>query len=79
MGNAIRGLDIKFDNLTFYDIKKVDLESELKFDLIIDDIVEQDQKQKLTLFIEKWIKEKISIILKSLIDLKNLNIFSKRF
>ena len=36
MGNAIRGLDIKFDNLTFYDIKKVDLESELKFDLIID-------------------------------------------
>ncbi len=43
-----------------------------KFDLIIDDIVEQDQKQKLILFIEKWIKEKISIILKSLIDLKNL-------
>ncbi len=43
-----------------------------KFDLIIDDIIEQDQKQKLTLFIEKWIKEKISIILKSLIDLKNL-------
>ena len=36
MGNAIRGLDIQFDNLTFYDIKKVDLESELKFDLIID-------------------------------------------
>ena len=36
MGNAIRGLDTKFDNLTFYDIKKVDLESELKFDLIID-------------------------------------------
>lgn len=36
MGNAIRGLDIKFDNLTFHDIKKVDLESELKFDLIID-------------------------------------------
>jgi ATP-dependent RNA helicase SUPV3L1/SUV3 len=43
-----------------------------KFDLIIDDIVEQHQKQKLILFIEKWIKEKISIILKSLIDLKNL-------
>ena len=36
MGNAIRGLDIQFDNLTFYDIKKVDLKSELKFDLIID-------------------------------------------
>ena len=36
MGNAIRGLDTKFDNLTFYDIKKVDLKSELKFDLIID-------------------------------------------
>lgn len=36
MGNAIRSLDIKFDNLTFFDIKKVDLESELKFDLIID-------------------------------------------
>ena len=29
-----------------------------KFDLIIDDIVEQDQKQKLILFIEKWIKKK---------------------
>ncbi len=43
-----------------------------KFDLIVDDIIEQDQKQKLILFIEKWIKEKISIILKSLIDLKNL-------
>ena len=43
-----------------------------KFDLIIDDIVEQDQKQKLITFIDKWIKNKISTVLKSLIDLKNL-------
>ena len=40
--------------------------------LIVDDILENSDKQKLSEFIEKWIKEKIDIILKSLIDLKNL-------
>ena len=40
--------------------------------LIVDDILENDDKQKLSEFIEKWIKEKINIVLKSLIDLKNL-------
>jgi len=40
--------------------------------LIVDDILENDDKQKLSEFIEKWIKEKINLILKSLIDLKNL-------
>ncbi|MDC1112070.1 helicase-related protein [Candidatus Pelagibacter sp.] len=40
--------------------------------LIVDDIIENSDKQKLSEFIEKWIKEKISIVLKSLIDLKNL-------
>jgi len=40
--------------------------------LIVDDILESDEKQKLSEFIEKWIKEKINLVLKSLIDLKNL-------
>ena len=41
-------------------------------DLIVDDILEQDQKQKLNLFIKKWLKNKIDTVLQSLIDLKNL-------
>jgi ATP-dependent RNA helicase SUPV3L1/SUV3 len=40
--------------------------------LIVDDILEKDDKQKLSEFLEKWIKEKINLILKSLIDLKDL-------
>ena len=40
--------------------------------LIVDDILENNEKQKLHAFIEKWIKEKINFVLKSLIDLKNL-------
>jgi ATP-dependent RNA helicase SUPV3L1/SUV3 len=42
------------------------------FDLVVDDILEQDQKQKLILFIKKWLKNKIDTVLQSLIDLKNL-------
>jgi ATP-dependent RNA helicase SUPV3L1/SUV3 len=42
------------------------------FELIIDEIIEQNQKQKLSEFINKWINDKISTVLKSLIDLKNL-------
>jgi ATP-dependent RNA helicase SUPV3L1/SUV3 len=42
------------------------------FDLVVDDIIEQDQKQKLSLFIKKWLKNKIDTVLQSLIDLKNL-------
>lgn len=42
------------------------------FDLIIDDIVEQNTKQKLNDYINKWINAKISNVLKSLIDLKNI-------
>ncbi len=41
-------------------------------ELIVDDILEQDQKQKLTNFLEKWIENKINNVLKSLIDLKNI-------
>ncbi len=41
-------------------------------DLIVDDIVDQNQKHKLINFINKWIQTKISTVLKSLIDLKNL-------
>ena len=40
--------------------------------LIVDDILENNDKQKLSEFIGNWIKEKIKLILKSLIDLKNL-------
>ena len=40
--------------------------------LMVDDILENNHKQKLSEFINKWIKEKINFVLKSLIDLKNL-------
>tara|TARA_B100000700_G_scaffold305573_1_gene379706 strand:- start:432 stop:2924 length:2493 start_codon:yes stop_codon:yes gene_type:complete len=40
--------------------------------LLIDDIIEHDQQKKLKIFLEKWIKEKISSSLKSLIQLKTL-------
>ena len=40
--------------------------------LIVDDILEDNHKQKLSEFLNTWIKEKINTILKSLIDLKNL-------
>jgi len=43
-----------------------------KFELIVDDTLEQDQRQKLSLFIKKWIKNKIDTVLQSLVDLKNL-------
>ena len=42
------------------------------FDLIVDDILEPDQRKKLDFFIKKWLKKKIETVLKSLIDLKNL-------
>ena len=40
--------------------------------LIVDDILENNDKEKLSEFIEKWIKDKIKLVLKSLVDLKNL-------
>ena len=40
--------------------------------LIVDDILENNHRQKLSEFLDKWIKEKINTVLKSLIDLKNL-------
>ena len=43
-----------------------------KFELVVDDTLEQDQRQKLSLFIKKWIKKKIDTVLQSLVDLKNL-------
>ena len=42
------------------------------FNLIIDDIIEQDPKQKLSDYILRWIQTKINEVLKSLIDLKNI-------
>ena len=41
-------------------------------ELLVDDILEQNQKQKLINFLEKWIKNKVDTVLKSLIDLKDL-------
>ena len=41
-------------------------------ELIVDDILEQNQKQILSDFINKWLKNKIGTVLKSLIDLKNI-------
>jgi ATP-dependent RNA helicase SUPV3L1/SUV3 len=40
--------------------------------LIIDDIVELPAQKKLNRYIQKWIDEKINLVLKSLVDLKNL-------
>ena len=42
------------------------------FELIVDENIEQNQNQKLSEYINKWIQDKINIVLKSLIDLKNL-------
>ena len=42
------------------------------FELIVDDILEQSQKKKLAIFIEKWLKNKIETILESLVSLQNL-------
>jgi ATP-dependent RNA helicase SUPV3L1/SUV3 len=42
------------------------------FELIVDDIIEPIQKQKLSDYINKWIEDKINLVLKSLVDLKNL-------
>ena len=42
------------------------------FELIVDEIINQNQRQKLILYIEKWFKNKINTVLKSLIDLKDL-------
>jgi ATP-dependent RNA helicase SUPV3L1/SUV3 len=41
-------------------------------DVIVDDILEQNQKQKLNSFLEKWLKNKIGSVLESLVNLKNL-------
>ena len=42
------------------------------FDLIVDDVIEKNTKQKLNDYINKWIHSKINNVLKSLIDLKNI-------
>ena len=41
-------------------------------ELIVDDILENNQKQKLINFIRKWIKNKINTVLNSLVSLKNI-------
>ncbi len=42
------------------------------FDLIVDDIIDLNPKQKLNEYISKWLNSKINSVLKSLIDLKNI-------
>ena len=44
-----------------------------QINLIIDDMIEYDEKLKLNKYLQKWINEKIKIELKSLIELKNIN------
>ena len=41
-------------------------------ELIVDENIEKNQKQKLSKYINQWIQNKINTVLKSLIDLKNL-------
>ena len=43
-----------------------------KIELLVDDILEQNLQKKLIIFLEKWLKNKIDTILKSLVDLKDL-------
>ncbi len=43
-----------------------------KIELLVDDILEKNYRQKLTSFLEEWLKVKIDTTLKSLIDLKHL-------
>ena len=40
--------------------------------LIVDEMIENDEKLKLNTYLQKWIDEKIKIELKSLVDLKNI-------
>ncbi len=42
------------------------------FELIVDDIVEKNQREKLSNYIYKWLKNKVDTVLQSLINLKNL-------
>ena len=43
-----------------------------KIELMVDDILEQNQRQKLIKYLTKWIENKIDTTLKSLVDLKYL-------
>ena len=41
-------------------------------ELLVDEMLEQNQRSKLTKFLEKWLQNKITTILKNLFDLKDL-------
>ena len=41
-------------------------------ELLVDDMLDHNQRNKLMIFLEKWLKNKITTILKSLFDLKDL-------
>jgi len=43
-----------------------------KINLLIDDMIENDERSKLDLFIQRWIQKKINTELKSLVNLKNI-------
>ena len=43
-----------------------------QINLIVDDMIENDEKSKLHNYLQKWINDKIKIELKSLLDLKNI-------
>ena len=40
--------------------------------LLVDDVIEQPERKKLVIFLNKWLQNKINTILKSLVDLKDL-------
>ncbi len=44
-----------------------------KINLIIDDMIEYEEKIKLNKYLQNWINEKIKFELRSLVDLKNIN------
>ena len=44
-----------------------------QIDLIIDEMIDKDEKTKLNTYLQNWILKKIETELKSLIDLKNIN------
>ena len=46
--------------------------TDVHIELIVDDIIENDQKQRLLDFLDRWLKNKINNTLKSLFDLKEI-------
>ena len=63
---------IYWNNFPIAKIKKGKDYLSPEIELIIDDMIENKDKNKLNLFLEKWIKEKIETELESLLKLKKI-------